>query len=158
MAKEQLARETAASLIETLPMLMRSMACELRKADLLPTQRHILDLCVRRRWKLGELAKARIVNASTISRGVNALIQRGLISKVRDEVDRRAFLIEATPKGRQLLEQVNRGAIERLTGIYGHMTEEELTALGNGLAGLQRALAESWAVDGCAEELDGCPE
>src|SRR6478609_9454012 len=106
------ARESARDLLEIVPLVMRTLAAELRAGGELPAPAHfaLLALLVERPRSLSELASLRGVSLPTMSNSVTALVQRGWVRRGAPEHDRRVAVIEATSSGRAALERISRSA------------------------------------------------
>lgn len=53
---------------------------------------------------MGELQRRMLLAPATITGLVDALVQRGLVSRRRDEEDRRLVLLQLTPAGKELVD------------------------------------------------------
>ena len=78
---------------------------------------------------LGELAAAEGVRSATMTGIVNGLERDGLVRRRRHGTDRRAVLVEATARGRRLLEKARRRRIESVAGRIGDLSRAELDLL-----------------------------
>jgi DNA-binding MarR family transcriptional regulator len=87
---------------------------------------------------LAELAEAEQVRPPTMSRIVDALVDRGLITRVTDQRDRRSVRIMATAEGQQLLNQGRERRVHALIGRLGRLAESERRALARGVEILER--------------------
>jgi DNA-binding MarR family transcriptional regulator len=87
---------------------------------------------------LAELAEAEQVRPPTMSRIVDALVARGLITRVTDPRDRRSVRIAATPEGVQLLNAGRERRVHALIGRLGRLAESERRALARGVEILER--------------------
>ena len=87
---------------------------------------------------LAELAEAEQVRPPTMSRIVDALVDRGLITRVTDPGDRRSVRIAATPEGTQLLHAGRERRVHALIGRLGRLAESERRALARGVEILER--------------------
>ena len=87
---------------------------------------------------LAELAEAEQVRPPTMSRIVDALVDRGLITRVTDPRDRRSVRIAATPEGTQLLKAGRERRVHALIGRLGRLAESERRALARGVEILER--------------------
>jgi DNA-binding MarR family transcriptional regulator len=78
---------------------------------------------------LSALADELVLSLPAASRAVDALVQRGEVTRVEDARDRRSKLVSITPSGRRILERliaVRRAGLER---ILAGMEPGELEAL-----------------------------
>ena len=87
---------------------------------------------------LAELAEAEQVRPPTMSRIVDALVDRGLITRVTDPRDRRSVRIMATAEGQQLLNAGRERRVHALIGRLGRLAESERRALARGVEILER--------------------
>lgn len=90
------------------------------------------------------LAQALSLLPSTVSRLSDRLTAAGLITRGVSPVNRRATLLELTPAGRQVLDDLARARTRRLEAVLGTMAEADREALDRGL----RAFAAATGVDG----------
>ena len=75
------------------------------------------------------LSEAAAMDKVTVSRAVKALLDRALISRKRDETDRRSSLLKLTRKGRETYEKVAPLALEAETALFEGENETELKRL-----------------------------
>lgn len=87
---------------------------------------------------LGDLARAEQVRPPTMSRLVAGLIRAGLADAERDDADRRVQRIEATPKGRALLEAGRLRRVRRLTKDLERLTAKEFAVLTAAVGTIER--------------------
>lgn len=92
---------------------------------------------------LGALARREGVSLPTMSRLVEALVGEGLVTRVTDEVDRRAVRIDATPTGRDVLERGRARRIARLAAELQRLPAADLAALERGVSVLERLEGEA---------------
>jgi DNA-binding MarR family transcriptional regulator len=113
------ARETARELLEIVPLVMRTVAAELRSAGELPAPAHfgLLMILSERGRTLTELAMLRGVSLPTMSNSVTALVHRGWIRRTGPGKDRRTVILELTTSGRGTLDRVGRCAESRLSEV-----------------------------------------
>ena len=87
---------------------------------------------------LAELAAAEQVKPPTMSRIVDALVERGLITRIAKPGDRRSVEIEATEEGIQLLEAGRERRVQALVGRLRKLADSERRALARGVEILER--------------------
>jgi DNA-binding MarR family transcriptional regulator len=87
---------------------------------------------------LGQLAKAEQVRPPTMSRLVAGLARAGLVSTERDPADRRVQRIQATARGRSLLEAGRARRVRRLTRDLAALSRDEYGNLLRALDVLER--------------------
>ena len=87
---------------------------------------------------LGDLAAAEQVRPPTISHLVRDLERDRLVRLSTDPVDRRVRRVEATPKGRRLLDAGRRRRVARLTAAVAALTPAEQRTLDTAAGLLER--------------------
>ena len=87
---------------------------------------------------LAELAAAEQVQSPTMSRIVDALVERGLVTRVARPGDRRSVEIEATREGRHLLEAGRERRVAALVSRLRSLADSERRALARGVEILER--------------------
>jgi DNA-binding MarR family transcriptional regulator len=90
---------------------------------------------------LAELAAAEHVQAPTMSRVVEALVQEGLVTRESVPTDRRSVRIAATPAGLALLTETRRTTLRPLADRMQLLGEHERRALHRGIEVLERIMA-----------------
>lgn len=89
-----------------------------------------------------ELARLLGLEKSTVSRLVAGLQQRGWVERQRDPSNRRFYLLQLTPEGREVANRIGQDLRAHHEQLLGALTPHEREALAVGLAGLARALAD----------------
>src|SRR5689334_6426118 len=112
------AREAARDILEIVPLVMRTVAAELRAAGELPAPAHfgLLSILSERSRMLTDLASIQGVSLPTMSNSISAMVDRGWVRRAAPDGDRRVVMVEVTPLGRAALERVARAA-------EGHLAE-----------------------------------
>jgi DNA-binding MarR family transcriptional regulator len=87
---------------------------------------------------LAELAAAEQVKPPTMSRIVDALVERGLVTRIAKPGDRRSVEIEATPEGTQLLDAGRERRVQALVARLSTLADSERRALARGVEILER--------------------
>jgi len=87
---------------------------------------------------LAELAAAEQVKAPTMSRIVDALVERRLLSREAKPGDRRSVRISATEQGTQLLSAGREQRVGALVARLGTLADSERRALARGVEILER--------------------
>lgn len=122
------ARESAREILKIVPLVMRTLAAELRAAGELPAPAHfgLLTMLSVQPRSLTELASLQGVSLPTMSNSISAMVQRGWVRRTAqgvDRPDRRVVMVEVTANGRAALERVARCAeahiAERLASVDG---------------------------------------
>jgi DNA-binding MarR family transcriptional regulator len=129
------AREVAREILKIVPLVMRTVAAELRAAGELPAPAHfsLLSLLATQSRTVSELAAIHGVSLPTMSNSVTALVQRGWVKRRVSERDRRVMRADVTPAGRAALERVGRCAEEQLSEVLTPLPAEGRRRLQAGL-------------------------
>lgn len=137
------ARDTARELLEIMPLVMRTVAAELRSAGELPAPVHfgLLTMLSERSRTVSELAAMRGVSLPTMSNSVAALVHHGWIRRTAPPTDRRTVILEVTASGRAALERVGRCAEAHLSDVLAPLDSAARRRLIGGLAVLRRVFA-----------------
>ena len=90
MTRDQ-ARESARDILEIIPLVMRTVAAELRSAGELPAPAHfgLLSILSEQPRTLTELAALQGVSLPTMSNSISAMAERGWVRRAAPEKDRR---------------------------------------------------------------------
>ena len=137
------ARETARDILEIVPLVMRTVAAELRAAGELPAPAHfgLLSLLSDRPRMLTELASIQGVSLPTMSNSISAMVERGWVRRNAPSSDRRIVMIEVTLAGRAALERVARAAEAHLADALAHLDLSSRRRLRNGLGVLRQVFS-----------------
>ncbi len=137
------ARETAHELLEIIPLVMRTVAAELRAAGEMPAPAHfgLLSILAVRPRMLTDLASLQGVSLPTMSNSISAMVERGWVRRAAPEVDRRVVMIEATAAGRAALERVGRAAEAHLAEVLAPLDLPARRRLQGGLGVLRKVFA-----------------
>ena len=145
------ARETARDILEIVPLVMRTVAAELRAAGELPAPAHfgLLSILSERSRMLTELAAIQGVSLPTMSNSISAMVDRGWVRRTApDAADRRVVIIEVTANGRAALERVARAAEAHLAEVLAHLDAPARRRLHGGLGVLREVFAGKVAAMG----------
>ncbi len=131
---------TARQILEIIPCVMRLMASEIRHDNpaVTPTHFRLLGMLSHCSWTLTELAERMEVSAPTMSNTITTLEERGWVTRVRSEEDRRSVVIQITAAGRGVLEEVYHQAECRISSLLEPITSRDQEALERGLDVLRR--------------------
>lgn len=133
------AREVAARLHSSALRLLRDLRREEDGGGLSAPRLSALSAIVfAGPMSLAELAQAERVKPPTMSRLVDALVERGLVTRVARPGDRRSVEIEATPAGRDLLDAGSERRVGVLVKRLGALADSERRALARGVEILER--------------------
>jgi DNA-binding MarR family transcriptional regulator len=137
------AREAARDILEIVPLVMRTVAAELRAAGELPAPAHfgLLSILSERSRMLTELAGLQGVSLPTMSNSISSMVDRGWVRRTAPETDRRVVIIEVTANGRAALERVARAAEAHLAEVLAHLDAPARRRLHGGLGVLREVFA-----------------
>jgi DNA-binding MarR family transcriptional regulator len=126
-------REEAAflDLLRTTDMLSRELVKVLKTADLSSTQYNVLRILrgAPEGLPCGEIAKRMITRDPDITRLLDRLGKRGLISRSREVKDRRTVMTRITAEGLKFLARLDEPVQEAHRKQLGHLGRERLQAL-----------------------------
>src|SRR5215813_2258851 len=142
MTREQ-ARESAREILEIIPLVMRTVAAELRAAGELPAPAHfgLLSVLSARPRMLTDLASLQGVSLPTMSSSISAMVERGWVKRTAPEDDRRVVMIEVTATGRAALERVSRAAEAHLVEMLAPLDLPSRRRLLGGLGVLRKVFS-----------------
>lgn len=142
MTRDQ-ARESAREILEIVPLVMRTVAAQLRAAGELPAPAHfgLLSVLSVRPRMLTDLASLQGVSLPTISSSISAMVERGWVKRTAPEDDRRVVIIEVTATGRAALERVSRAAESHLAEMLSPLDVPTRRRLLGGLGVLRKVFA-----------------
>jgi DNA-binding MarR family transcriptional regulator len=143
-------RGAARDILKIVPLVMRTVASELRAAGELPAPAHfglLTILCAQPRT-LSELAALQGVRLPTMSNSITAMVGRGWVRRNAPQKDRRVVMIEVTPNGRGALERVGRCAEAHLSERLAPLDADARRQLRAGLGVLRRVFGTTPAHTG----------
>lgn len=119
------------SLLRTTELLSRNVERVLKSADVSPTQYNVLRILRGAAEGLActEIANRMIKRDPDITRLLDRLEKRALISRCRENQDRRMVLTRISPEGLRLLRRLDDPVIEMHKKQLGHLGREGLRAL-----------------------------
>lgn len=92
---------------------------------------------------MSALAGAEQVSLATMSRVVDGLEASGLARRRPNPDDARSWVVQATAKGRRLMEQGRAARVERMEAVLRHVPSAERAAVERALVLLRAALTEA---------------
>ena len=137
------AREVARAVLKIVPLVMRTIAAELRANGELPAPAHfgLLSMLNAQPRTLTELASLQGVSLPTMSNSISAMVQRGWVKRTAPVRDRRVVIIEVTATGRAALERVGRCAEAHLADVLIPLDAPAGRRLRSGLGVLQEVFS-----------------
>jgi len=129
-------------LLRTTDLLSRRLALLLKSEDLSATQYNVLRIL---RGSLaglpcGEIASRMITRDPDVTRLLDRLEKRGLISRCRETQDRRTVMARITPEGLKLLASLDEPVRNAHRAQLGHLGRKRLVALSQLLSAARRAV------------------
>ena len=139
------ARVAARSILKIVPLVMRTIAAELRAAGELPAPAHfgLLSVLSAQPRTLSELAALQGVSLPTMSNSISAMVQHGWVRRTAPVRDRRVVIIEVTQTGRATLDRVGRCAEAHLADALAALDTGERRRLQAGLGVLHQAFTKA---------------
>ena len=118
-------------LARTTDMLSRGLIRVLKTEDVSPTQYNVLRILrgTLEGLPCGEIAARMITRDPDITRLLDRLEKRGLISRCRETGDRRMVMARITPEGLKLLAGLDAPVVEAHRRQLGHLGKDRLRAL-----------------------------
>lgn len=130
-------------LVRTCDRLTRSLVPVIKAEDLSSTQYNVLRILRGAGEELpcGEIASRMVTRDPDITRLLDRLEKRGLISRRREAEDRRTVLTRITPDGLELLARLDKPVRDAHTKLLGHLSHEQLRELADLLREARRKAA-----------------
>jgi len=115
----------------TSDLLARRLEPVLKAAEISPTQYNVLRILrgAPEGLACGEIASRMITRDPDITRLLDRLEKRGLVSRCRDNEDRRMVLTRITEAGQKLLAQLDGPLLDAHHLLLGHLGPEKLRNL-----------------------------
>lgn len=144
----------ARKILETVPLVMRTVAAEMRQADQFFSTAHFRSLWVlnSKACSLSELAEYQSVSLPTMSNSVTILEERGWAKRTRSPEDHRRVIIEITDEGRMVLQDVRDQSEKRVVEILGDLPDADLDQLEAGLTILRNAFIGAFSQEYCSKK------
>jgi DNA-binding MarR family transcriptional regulator len=123
-------------LLRTTDMLVRGAIGVLKEENLSHTQYNVLRILrgAPQGLACGEIASRMITRDPDVTRLLDRMEKRGLISRARESRDRRMVLARITPEGRKLVHRLDEPVQKIHRQLLGHLGKQRLRALGELLA------------------------
>jgi DNA-binding MarR family transcriptional regulator len=98
---------------------------------------------------LSELGTRVSLEKSWVSRAVDAMVERGLVTKEPNPVDARSWLVTLTAEGERTVKELDRTLDEHADHLLGSLTARERADVERSLLLLMKALREDTAANCC---------
>jgi DNA-binding MarR family transcriptional regulator len=98
---------------------------------------------------LSELGTRVCLEKSWVSRAVDAMVERGLVTKEPNPADARSWLVTLTADGERTVTELNRTLDEHAAHLLGSLDPRERAAMAQSLLLLMKALREDTAATCC---------
>ena len=143
--KGQVLEQTLDRFWETIPPLWGRVRSHIRAVatenfDISVEQFHILRFIRRGHGSVSELADVRNISRPAISQGVDALVNRGLVTRTQSKEDRRYVELELTPEGNDLLDSVFQDTRDWMKESLEQFSQEELDLAVHGMDVLKKMI------------------
>jgi DNA-binding MarR family transcriptional regulator len=129
---ESLEHEAYLNLVRTATALMRREAELLKAHDLTPAQFNVLRI-LRGAGSDGlicrEISERMLTYDPDVTKLLDRLEARGLVTRERQVEDRRAITARITPDGLRMLHNVDKPMLDLVTAMLGHLGERKLRTL-----------------------------
>jgi DNA-binding MarR family transcriptional regulator len=130
---------------ETIPVLWGNIRAYIRVVatehyDISVEQFHILRFIRRGFCSISQLAEVRNISRPAISQGVNALVNKGLVSRSTSTEDRRVIYLALTPEGNALLDDVFNITRDWMANLLSSFEQHELEKVIQGLEILKKMI------------------
>lgn len=135
----------AQAVLEIVPLVMRTIAADLRRSDHLEVDSHfwLLMRMAEAPHSLSELAERHAVSLPTMSNSITALEERGWVQRQRSSEDRRRVVISITPAGKAVLADTRQHTEDAVAAVLADIPEADRQQLAAGLAVLRAAFART---------------
>lgn len=129
-------------LLRTADVLTRNAISVLKAEDLSHTQYNVLRILrgAPQGLPCGEIASRMITRDPDVTRLLDRMEKRGLISRARDTRDRRMVLTRITSEGLKLVNRLDEPVQQMHRKLLGHLGKERLRALGELMAAARAKL------------------
>ena len=128
---ESLEQEAMLSILRTSDLLENRLARLLREHELTPSQYNAMRIMRGENQPMPclEVAERMIQVAPAITRVVDQLVDRELITKEQSSQDRRVFLVALTSAGTRLLKKLDGPIAQLHVSLLGHVAKADLRTL-----------------------------
>lgn len=145
----QLNRESIRQVVdlfwETLPPFWHKVRAHIRQVaaenfGITVEQFHVLRHIRKGLGSASELAEAKQISRAAVSQAVEALVQKGLVSRAQDPQDRRHVRLSLTAEGENLLGSIFQNTRQWMAQVLAPLSEEELQTMAQAMESLKKVL------------------
>ncbi len=141
---QELLNTTIDEFWETFPSLWHNIRARIRQVateefNITVEQFHILRRINKGRDSVSKLAEAKHISRPAISRSVDVMVNKGLVTRTQDPDDRRYVQLALTDEGQTLLEAIFSKNREWMTGKLASLSQVELETIPFALQALNKA-------------------
>jgi DNA-binding MarR family transcriptional regulator len=145
--RDELRQQAIDRFWETIPPVWNQVRNNLRciateKFEISVEQFHILRHIRKGITSVSDLASVKQISRPAISQGVDALVEKGLITRRQETGDRRFVHLQLTPQGDALLNQIFQQNRAWMLEKMDHLNPEQLSSLVDALETLKASFAE----------------
>jgi len=152
MTKQEQLETAIEKFWETIPPAWHATRATIRKVAAEQFHLTVEQFQVLRRIRRGSasvsaLAEASQTSRSAVSRAVEALVRRGLISRSQNAADRRNLPLALTDEGQRVLSAIYAEAEQWLAARFARLTADELSLSLQAMETLQKAFTENYPLN-----------
>lgn len=138
----------ARAVLETVMAMARAMESKTRQVGIavVPAHFFILQTLAIQPHSQRQLAKRILVSPATMSATLDVLEKRGWVTRQRSQVDRRMIVIEITPVGLLVLQEIHGHAVAQLSEVLTVLSDVEVEKVKEGLAILKQLFSIQTAI------------
>lgn len=142
MMQEANRLQIARQILRVLPSLMRVVSAEVRRTEFAVAPAHfgLLAMLSHGSRSLGELAEKQGVSLPTMSNSVSTLTERGWVARSQSKSDRRVLIVELTPLGKQIFDDIQVRLEKRVMELLAGLSKEQLDHMFDGVEILEGVL------------------
>ncbi|OGO19796.1 MAG: hypothetical protein A2Z14_08225 [Chloroflexi bacterium RBG_16_48_8] len=142
---EEILRRTIEEFWETFPSLWHNIRARIREVateefDITVDQFHILRRIHKGRDSVSKLAEAKHISRPAISRSVDVMVNKGLVTRTQVPHDRRHVQLALTDEGNALLEAIFSKNRDWMAGKLAILDETELNTIQVAMQALSKTL------------------
>jgi DNA-binding MarR family transcriptional regulator len=135
------AEELAETALKIFPLMGRLMDSYMRVGGFPISMVHfeVMIMIQHQPMTVSDLAERQSISAASMSKTITVMEERGWVTRIRSQLDRRIVQIQITDTGRAVLASVSQKSHQLLQEAFEPLSVEERTTIQAGLEGLFRA-------------------